>query len=255
MAHSLRSLGLSRRLGTTAVATAFILLSSLAVEAAGHRAKLSLDLEDLLASGSPETVQVILSGTADEVRTVAARHGAKVKKELKFGGVIEVTARQLAALSADPAVPHLSGDARVQRMMAVSSQATGADQVWSGVAGLPGYTGRGIGVAVIDSGVFKHKSLQQQVVASYDFTGGKQAGDDYGHGTHIAGTIAGNDASYAGLAPDSHIVSLRVLGADGSGDTSDVISAIDFAIENRVRFGIRIINLSLGRPVFESYKS
>src|SRR5690606_21715267 len=59
---------------------------------------------------------------------------------------------------------------------------------------------------------------------------------------------------YAGVAPGSHIVSLRVLGADGSGDTSDVIRAIDWAIENRERYGLRIVNLSLGRPVFESYR-
>ena len=55
------------------------------------------------------------------------------------------------------------------------------------------------------------------------------------------------------MAPGSSLVSLKVLGADGSGNTSDVIEAIDWAITNRARFNIRVINLSLGRPVLESY--
>ena len=59
---------------------------------------------------------------------------------------------------------------------------------------------------------------------------------------------------YAGVAPGAHIVSLRVLTADGSGETSDVIAAIDWTIENRRRYNLRVINLSLGHPVFESYR-
>src|SRR5262249_39920991 len=72
---------------------------------------------------------------------------------------------------------------------------------------------------------------------------------------HVAGIVAGNDTGdYAGIAPGAHIVSLRVLGADGSGDTSDVINAIDWAVENKAQYALRIINLSLGHPVFESYR-
>ena len=91
-----------------------------------------------------------------------------------------------------------------------------------------------------------------------DFTDGATAKtwgvDQYGHGTHIAGIIAerGRDG-YSGMAPGAWIVNLKALEADGSGKTSDVIDAIDWAIANRRRFNIRIINLSLGHPVFESY--
>ncbi len=189
------------------------------------------------------------------MRTLATRYGAVLKKSLRGGAVLELTGGQLEALSDDPSVDHLSGDARVQRM-SVTNEATGATQVWSGIAGLGGYTGRGIGVAVIDSGVTAHAALRGRVVAEFDFTGKKgSAVDKFGHGTHVAGIVAGNNiGDYAGIAPGAHIVSLRVLGSDGSGDTSDVISAIDWAIEHRSQFALRIINLSLGHPIFESYR-
>ena len=139
----------------------------------------------------------------------------------------------------------------------MTAEAIGADQVWQGaVAGIEGVTGRGIGVAVIDSGIALHRSLRGRVVAAVDFTDSASiARDDYGHGTHVAGIIAGSpDSGYAGVAPGAHLVSLRVLKADGSGDTSDVIAAIDWALRNRTRYNLRVINLSLGHPVFESYR-
>ena len=224
-------------------------------EAGSHRARLSRDLESRIAAASSQSTTVILSGTDEQVRTLVARYGVVLKKPLRGGAVLEMTAGQLEALSADPSVDHLSGDARVQRM-SVTNEATGATQVWTGVAGLRGFTGTGVGVAVIDSGVATHEALRGRVVAEFDFTGKKgSAVDKFGHGTHVAGIVAGNDTGdYAGIAPGAHIVSLRVLGPDGSGDTSDVINAIDWAIANKSQFALRIINLSLGHPVFESYR-
>src|SRR5262245_7633785 len=85
------------------------------VEAAGQRAKLSRDLEQRLASGSSERTRVILSGTSAEVDVIASKHGVQIKKKLQRGAVLEVTGEQLAALSADPAIGHLSGDVPVRR--------------------------------------------------------------------------------------------------------------------------------------------
>src|SRR4029078_7564171 len=77
-----------------------------------------------------------------------------------------------------------------------------------------------------------------------------------GHGTHVASIVAGTDSDgeYTGIAPGAHIVSLKVLGADGAGDSRDVIAAIDWTIEHKAQYAIRVINLSLGHPVFESYR-
>ena len=122
------------------------------------------------------------------------------------------------------------------------------------------WTGSGVGVAVIDSGLEMSAEFQGRVKAFYDFTNGKTRrrppSDEYGHGTHVAGTIAGsgalsNKSDYRGLAPNVELVVLKVLDGNGAGYTSDVIRAIDFAVANRSKFGIDIINLSLGHPIYE----
>ncbi len=85
--------------------------------------------------------------------------------------------------------------------------------------------------------------------------------DGYGHGTHVAGLIAGlpvNDAAlsspYSGIAPGARLLDLKVLDSHGEGNTSDVIAAIDWAIANRKTYGIRVLNLSIGRPVYSSWQ-
>ncbi len=121
--------------------------------------------------------------------------------------------------------------------------------------------GRGIGVAIIDSGIANHPALKGRVVANVDFTDQRGTGQDlYGHGTHIAGIIAARSFNNAaegadsGMAPAAHLINLKVLGADGSGQASDVIAAIDFAIKYRKEFAIRVINLSLGAAPTQSYR-
>jgi serine protease AprX len=102
--------------------------------------------------------------------------------------------------------------------------------------------------------------FQNRVTAFYDFTNGQAVAtvpwDDYGHGTHVAGTIGGSGAlssnySYHGLAPRVKFIILKVLDKNGAGYTSDVIRAIDFAVANRSSLGVDIINLSLGHPIYE----
>ena len=79
--------------------------------------------------------------------------------------------------------------------------------------------------------------------------------DRCGHGTHVAGIIAGNGAArtaYAGIAPTVDIVALRVLGDDCSGNTSDVIDALEWIGRNHELYHIKVVNLSLGHAVLES---
>ena len=94
-------------------------------------------------------------------------------------------------------------------------------------------------VAVIDSGIdLRHNALRKRVLATVDFTGGDGV-DRFGHGTHVAAIIAGqtgrtaDTADYRGIASGAYLINLRVLGDDGSGTVSDVIEAIDWAIEHR----------------------
>jgi serine protease AprX len=131
-----------------------------------------------------------------------------------------------------------------------------------------GLTGSGIGVAVIDSGIASHPDLStngtSRVVYSQSFVAGDTTtSDKFGHGTHVAGLIGGSgvssgsangySANYAGMAPGVNLINLRVLDQNGAGTDSQVIAAIQEAITLKNTYNIRVINMSLGRPVFETY--
>jgi subtilisin family serine protease len=165
-----------------------------AASAAGpHRARLGADLAEGLAAGAA-SIDVIVHGTRAEIDALASRYNLRVRKYLRSGGVFRVTAGQLDALRQDEALDHLSSDLPIRSTDAVTAAAVGADRLWAGSGGLAPRSGAGIGVAVIDSGVdARHAALRGRVVRSMDFTGG-DGRDGYGHGTHVAGLIAGGSA-------------------------------------------------------------
>jgi serine protease AprX len=229
-----------------------------------HRAQLSVDLLTHESRRTTARKHVIVRGSADELRAIAERHHLTLIRVLDGGaGVLSVNSAELTDLATDGLIDHISPDARVHLMLTVSNVSTGATQVRTGTNGLlgllgayPGVTGKGIGVAVLDSGISPHAALKN-VVANVNFvTGTTGTGDVFGHGTHIAGIVGGAATSvtslYAGgIAPGANIINVRVLGADGTGSTSDVIAGMEWVIANRARYNIRVINLSLGHPVTE----
>jgi serine protease AprX len=190
-------------------------------------------------------------------------------RELPAGGgaVFDVTDAELDQLQRDLSLLHISGDLPVHAGMAVTNKVTAAETVWQGTKGLlglfatPGDTGKGVGVAILDSGIALHTALDSRVIAHVNLVSTEPAvsGDPFGHGTHLAGIVGGNTtaakvvtAAYSGgSAPAVSLIDVRVLGSDGVGLTSDVIAGIDWAIANRARYNIRVINLSLGHPVTE----
>jgi serine protease AprX len=233
----------------------------------GHsRASLSDDLLAFEASRSAKAVDVIAVGSESQLRELAARHGVHIHRFLDNGAVFEATTAQIEALRDEPAVQHLSGDLPVADFMLISTKATAADQVRAGksggllgLGGIPGVTGQGVVVAVLDSGIASHKALTGKVLASVSMIAGEPTTDEYGHGTHVAGIItgtgtyaAGVTTQYAGgIAPGAQVVNVRVLGDDGVGNTSDVIAGIDWVISNKAKYNIKIMNLSLGHAVTE----
>jgi serine protease AprX len=165
-------------------------------------------------------------------------------------------------LAANPLVKRIALDRLTLGTDDRTSATVGADVVRQQL----GYDGAGIGVAVIDSGVTNwHDDLAdvnapatQRVDRFVDFVGNQsQPYDDYGHGTHVAGIIAGNGAdsngARTGIAPSARLVVLKVLDANGQGRISDVIAAIDYAVAHKAEFNIRILNMSIGAGVYESY--
>src|SRR5437879_2831946 len=106
-----------------------------------HRAHLSADLLAHEAHRTSKRVRVIVHGTPDDVQAIAARHNLTIVRQLEQSAVLTVNSAELSNLAADPAVDHVSPDARVRLMMSVSNISTGASQVPAGTWGLLGLIG------------------------------------------------------------------------------------------------------------------
>jgi serine protease AprX len=228
---------------------------------------LSTDLLGLVLSGDEAPVRAIVRGNVTTILSVAARDGLRVLRVLSGYVVLEATPSQLFALQGIAGIDAITRDALVRPTMSVSLKTMATEQARAGDGGLlglgligatPSVSGKGIGVAVVDSGIATHSALSGKVVAAVNFaTGETTTTDGFGHGTHIAGIIAGS-SPYGptslfrmGVAPGSHLVNVRVLNRQGVGYTSDVIAGIQWVKTNRTKYAIRVLNLSLGHPISE----
>jgi len=195
-----------------------------------------------------QTQQTVLTAVAPDEFTPLHQY------QLVPGMVGMVTPEGLEQLQKLPEVRLVALDMPVYATTTESAVAIRADRVWADF----GFTGRGINVALIDSGVdTTHPDLADHIAAQHCFTQGNcapnntnegdSAQDLHGHGTHIAGIISGKGSlSPKGIAPDAGIVAVRVLDDKGAGWSSDVVAAIDWVVANQWQHDVHIINLSLG---------
>lgn len=162
------------------------------------------------------------------------------------GITAKLSMRDLQSICDCQGIANISLDREVKTLLNNATPSIG-----SKAAQTRGITGRGVTVAVIDTGIHPHPDLQGRIVAFRDFVGNKtEAYDDNGHGTHCAGDVAGNGSQsggqYAGPAPEARLVGVKVLNKMGSGSLSTVIQGIDWCVQNREAYGIRVISMSLG---------
>ena len=233
--------------------------ASAAPDAPSSFSKLDLVLSRLADPNG--VVRVIVRATnVARVETLVAAAGGRCGRHLTGIGAIvaEIPARALRDLAAAPEVRSISVDRRLQGALDRTGDAIGARWVTASL----GFDGSGIGVAIVDSGVTAvHDDLEgNRIVQFLDFVDAQpQPHDGYGHGTHVAGIIAGSgfdsDGARRGLAPGAHLVVLRALDAQGDGYVSNAIAAIDYAIDQRAAYNIRVINLSVAGGVYESYQT
>ncbi len=220
---------------------------------------------------------------ASNVRVIvqwnSAPDDAKEQKVLNRGGLVHSRLKGIRAsvttlsadaardLSNDPEVAYIAPDRPVQAKLDYTAAAINASTAWNA-----GWNGAGIGVAVMDSGIngsdpnlstsgLLGLGFSSSVVYTQDLVGG-DGHDYYGHGQHVAGILASNGSSsncltckrsFVGIAPGVKLLNFRVLDQKGEGTDSNVIAAIDQAIALKSTYNVRVINLSLGRPVYESY--
>jgi len=152
------------------------------------------------------------------------------------------TAEAIDELARDPAVDRIWYDAPVHTMLDVSVPLIETPQVWA-----KGKLGTGVKVGILDTGCdLQHQDLAGRIQAHTDFTGKGNAQDGNGHGTHVAGIIAGSGAAsggqYRGVAPEVDLYIAKVLDDSGNGSTSGVIAGLEWALDQSVH----VANLSLG---------
>jgi serine protease AprX len=231
-------------------------------------------------------VVVAVPGAVPAAEAAVARHGGDVARSLDVidGFSAQVPTSALAGLAADPAVRSVGPDRRLQLLHAVDGYDGSEDpgSLWSTRRALgtrdwwsDGLTGQGVDVALIDSGVapVEGLTLPGKVVHGPDLSFEAQDDtlrtlDTYGHGTHLAGIIAGRDADaptdgryggehdrFLGIAPGARVVSLKVADASGATDVSQVIAAIDWVVQHRRDPGmnIRVLNLAFGTDSARPY--
>jgi serine protease AprX len=230
---------------------------------AGALAATSVVAAPPASASATETVIVTSSGLLSPVSAVLDVLGSVLNQfhiidgvEATIPTVLEPLLAALPGISVTPDVsvnvqsvpestgPHTPSDAFLQQ--------TGASQLAA-----QGDTGQGVTVAVLDTGIDNLPDFAGRLVGGVDLTGENSPfQDDYGHGTFVAGLIAGNGASsngqYSGEAPGANLVSIKVAGASGVTDLATVITGLQWAVDHESQYGIRILNISLGFKPFES---
>jgi serine protease AprX len=239
-------------------------------------------LADLAAQHPGKHVEAIVqfqSGTkAGQAREIVRDAGGRVTGELHVINGLAATmtaagAKRLASVDGVHAVS-LNAVTKPQSidasLLATSyNQSLGSERVWDDPA-----TGKGVGVAVIDTGIagtlpdfrVSASNSASRVVATVATNPyATSDNDEYGHGTHVAGIIAGNSnnrpssdplsGKYVGVAPDANLISIKASDADGNATVLDAIYGLQFAVDNKAAFNIRVVNLSLESTQAESYKT
>jgi serine protease AprX len=250
-------------------------------------AALTPPVADVAARAPERELRVIVQqrpGT--DLSEAIARAGGDVEREVALidGLVVRLPAARAPRVAALPGVESVSLDAPVESLSTADEIADDLDDrglplataynqsIRSHRAWRVGLTGQGVGVAVIDTGIqgdlpdFQRSRTDGQsrvAVSAVVNPAAEHAGDGLGHGTHIAGLIAGNGFNrpfadplrgrYVGVAPGAHLIAIKAGDDAGNATVLDVIDGLQFAVDHARHFGIRIVNLSLSSTVAESH--
>jgi serine protease AprX len=239
-------------------------------------------LADLAERSPRKRVEVIVQLDEGVTRAAAGplvhKLGGTVTRDLHIINAVaaELPAAGARELASRPEIRAVSPNGAIKHKAMGDGLATGynhsiqAPHMWNNYRG----TGRGVGVAVVDTGIagdlpdfrVSQTDTRSRVIGSAvvnpDAT---TATDTFGHGTHVAGIIAGDSTArdegdplkgkYMGVAPDANLVSIKVSDDEGNATVLDVIAGIQFAVDHKATYNIRVLNLSLESTVAESYKT
>ena len=231
---------------------------------------------DVIVRGTPDAKSARGTGTQTD-RTAKAVKSKSGKTRFSLGiiggGAATVRGNKVLELTRDADVDYVFKDVAVTAMWSPAVDAgkattpgilaVNAPQTWQQYD----VCGRGIGVAVVDSGVYAHPDLAGRIVATVDFTGStvttttavSTQGDPGGHGTHVAGLIAGDgsrsNGAYTGVAPCANIIDVRVIDATGNSNTGIILRGLQWVLANKHTYNIKVANMSFGATQSGSYKT
>ena len=201
--------------------------------------------------GTEETIQVIVECSMDEKKEEYIQQVGKVIYKLPAldAYVIEIPLRHKNKLRGIDGLRALHDNTRITAQMNVARRVVGADY-----AQTRGYSGKGVGVAILDTGICPLADFTNpynRIIGFKDFVHNRSTPyDDNGHGTHVAGIVGGNgtlsQGKYTGIAPGCNLIGVKILDERGSGNTSTVLAGIQWVIDNKNRYNIRVANLSIG---------
>lgn len=191
--------------------------------------------------------------TIAEIRNCIRKNYGQIKYELPFinAVAVEIPSEKRQNIASNRMIRMISDDVAVSKtpIDAIKQDLT------SGCSACSFYSsrGEGVGIAIIDTGVAPHYDLlkpKNRIVAFRDFINHQeQPYDDDGHGTHVSGIALGNGYSshkYIGTAPCAHLIAIKALDNLGNGTASDILAALQWVVDNRKRYNIKVVNLSLG---------
>jgi len=236
------------------------------------------------AGTAPAKVIVLAAGRGGLAKARVAALGGHVTRDLPLVGGFAATlpAAATPVLRADPAVRSVTPDGTVRVNAApallapkpppppeptsVYTKSLGADLAWQA-----GAKGEGVTVAVLDTGVSQHADLAGRLVTVHNdvtgadtpcmnLSGESNCDDNYGHGTFVAGVVAGDGTSggstdYAGVAPKAKVLGVKVAGRSGATDVSNVLAAIQWVVSFKSTYGIKVLNLSMSTDSVQGYRT
>lgn len=177
--------------------------------------------------------------------------GGSIKYELPIinGWAANIPCNKLNNIARYQGIKYIAEDSLVKVQLNIATK-----EIMSREVNNQGYTGKGITIAFLDTGIYPHADFtkpQNRIIAFHDVVNGKKHPyDDNGHGTHVAGDAAGNGnlsgGKYKGVAPNANIVSVKVLDSRGGGSSSDILTGMQWVLDNKEKYNIRIVSLSMG---------
>jgi serine protease AprX len=236
----------------------FIIAILLAGACSAQPKKLPKDLESGVAAEEDINLIVRFKARSSEVakgKEKLAQLGAILRDDLPVinGTAVTLKGKHLGQLNDSSSIEYITRDRVVTPLMDFTRATLNAEVLPS-----PTLNGAGIGVAVLDSGISDVPDLKGRIVYKRSFTP-NGTNDVYGHGSMVAGIIGGSGkdsgGKYRGLAPGVSLLNLKVLADNGTGLDSYVIAAIQKAIELKKTYNIRVMNLSVGREIVDTYSN